>query len=264
MRLTIPNNWQTPALFSARLGDSAGRQRAMAADGHLLLVLHAPPQAGTSEITGRLFWRDPDGTWKSQALGDGSQALKRHVAEFANRAEELEKQLQSAATAEDFYGLLRVVAPLHRTARNLHATLQQARELVPDDRDIINLRDQIGEIERSIELLHGDAKNGLDFTVAYQAEQQSARTYDMAVAAHRLNLLAATLLPIATLSGVYGAIFGMILAHRENSEHEWSTPELFWSVLALGLACGFVLAKIITRKPAPIVKLTPKVKGKRR
>jgi len=66
-------------------------------------------------------------------------------------------------TAEDFYGLLRLTAPLHRTARHLHATLQQARELVPDDRDLINLRDQIGEIERTIELLHGDARNGLDF-----------------------------------------------------------------------------------------------------
>jgi len=86
----------------------------------------------------------------------------------------------------------------------------------------------------------------------------------MAVAAHRLNLMAATLLPIATLSGVYGAIFGMILAHRENSEHEWSTPELFWSILGLGLVCGFVLAKVITRKPTPIGEPVAKAKAKRR
>lgn len=264
MRLMLPHDWQVPALFSARLGDSAGRQRAIAADGHLLLVLHEVPRPAESERAGRLFWRDPEGAWRSKPLGDGLQALRQHVVDFANRVEELEKQWQTAGTAEDYYTLLRVIAPLHRTVRNLHAALQQARELVAEDRDIINLRDQVGEIERTIELLHGDAKNGLDFTVAYQAEQQTERSHDMAVAAHRLNLMAATLLPIATVSGIYGAIFGMILAHREHKDHEWSTPELFWSILGLGLVSGFALAKVITRKPAPIAKPAVKAKAKRR
>src|SRR6516162_4075515 len=251
MQLFIPPNWQVPGLFAHRLGNTVGRQRAMTADGHLLLVLHEPPLAGVPERTGRLFWRDPEGAWKSKPLGDGSQALKQHVAEFAERVEELEKKWQAAGTAEDYYLLLRSLAPLHRTVRNLHATLQQARELVPADRDLINLRDQIGEVERAIELLHGDAKNGLDYTVAHQVEQQAERTYDMAVAAHRLNMLAATFFPVATLSAVYGAIFGMILAHGEQG---WSTPGLFWSLLGLGLVCGLVLCRMIARKPAPLTR----------
>jgi hypothetical protein len=233
----------------------------MTAEGHLLLVLHEPPRAGVPERTGRLFWRDPEGTWKSKGLGDGPQALKRHVGEFAERVEELEKQWQAAGTAEDYYLLLRAIAPLHRTARNLHATLQQARELVPADRDLINLRDQVGEIERGIELLHGDARNGLDFTAAHQAEQQAARTYSMAVAAHRLNMLAAAFFPVATLSAIYSAIFGMILAHGEQ---RWSTPALFWSLLGLGLVCGLVLARAIARKPVPVTKPVVKGKAKRR
>jgi len=102
------------------------------------------------------------------------------------------------APPRTIFDLLRSIAPLHRTARHLYATLQEARELVPEDRDLINLRDQIGEIERALELLHGDAKNGLEFTVARQAEQQAERTYDMAVSAHRLNLLAAAFFPVAT------------------------------------------------------------------
>jgi Mg2+ and Co2+ transporter CorA len=239
------------------LGDAAGRQRAMAAEGHLLLVLHAPPTPGVAERTGRLFWRDPEGTWRSNALGEGLQALKRHVAEFAERVEELEQHWQTAATAEEYYTLLRALAPLHRTARNLHATLQQAREMVPSDRDLINLRDQVGEIERAIELLYGDAKNGMDFTIAHQAEQQAKRTYDMAVATYRLNVLAAAFFPVATLS----TIFGMNLAHGLEA---WSTPAHFWGILALGLVCGLVLTRVIACKPAPLAAPVAKGKAKRR
>jgi hypothetical protein len=236
----------------------------MSADGHLLLVLHEPPQPGVAERTGRLFWRDPEGTWRSKAFGDGPHALKRHLAEFADRVEQFEKQWQTAASAEDYFFLLRGIAPLHRTTRNLHATLQQARELVPEDRDLINLRDQVGEIERALELLHGDAKNGLDFTVAHQVEQQAERTYDMAVAAHRLNLLAATFFPIATLSTIFGAIYGMILAHDEQGKHSWSTPALFWWLMGFGLLGGVMLGRLIARKPPPLSKPVVKVKAKRR
>jgi hypothetical protein len=260
MGLFIPFDWQVPSLFAKRLGDSVGRQRAMSADGHLLLVLHEPPVAGVPERTGRVFWRDPEGTWKSKPFGDGVQALKRHVAEFADRVEQAEKQWQSASTAEDYYRLLLAIAPLHRTARNLYATLQQARELVPEDRDLINQRDQVGQIERALELLHSDAKNGLDYTVAHQAEQQAERSYEMTVSAHRLNLLAATFFPLATLSAVYSAIFGMILAHGEQ---EWSTPALFWGILGVGLVCGLVLGQLVARKPAPLRRPVAKINERR-
>src|SRR5262245_16818844 len=131
MRLSLPPDWQLPQEFARRLGDSAGRQRAMAADGHLLLVLHEPPVPGVPERAGRLVWRDPTGAWQARAAGDGFQALKRHVGEFAERVDELESQWQVATTAADYYHLLRAIAPLHRASRNLHATLQQAREQVP-------------------------------------------------------------------------------------------------------------------------------------
>jgi len=262
MRLRLPADWHLPALFAHRLGDTTGRQRAMFADGHLLLILHEPPVAGVPERTGRLFWRDPEGTWRSKPLGDGSHALKRHVAEFAERVDALEERWQSAASAEDYFLLLRAIAPLYRAARHLLAVLQEARELVPHDRDLINLRDQVGEIERALDLLHSDAQNGLDFRIAHQAEQQAERTYDMAVSAHRLNLLAAMFFPVATLSAVYTAIFSLFLAHGER--HEWSTPVLFYVLLLLSLLCGFALARLIARPPAPMQKPPVKANGKRR
>src|SRR4051812_33851371 len=101
--LHIPADLQLPPTFTQRLGDSAGRQRAMAADGHLLLALHDPPASGIPQRTGRLFWRDPAGTWRSKSLGDGPQALKRHVAGFAERVDELDKEWQAAGSAADYY-----------------------------------------------------------------------------------------------------------------------------------------------------------------
>ncbi len=257
MRLHLPPDWKIPPVFANRVGDTAGRQRAMAADGHLLLVLHDPPVPGPPERAGRPFWRDPSGKWRSTPSDDGLPALKRHVAAFAERVEVLERQWQIAGTAEEYFKLLRTLAPLHRTVRNLHATLQQARELVPADRDLINLRDQAGEIERMVELLHGDVKNGLDFTIAHQGERQAERTYEMAVSAYRLNLLAAAFLPAATLS----AIFGMNLAHglEPGDLPPWV---YFWGVLIGGLIFGLLLARVIARPPAPITR--PDVKGTRK
>ena len=256
MRLHMPADWQVPSLFTQRLGDSAGRQRAMAADGQLLLVLHEPAAASPAARTGRLFWRDAAGSWHSNVFGDGVQALKRHLADFTERADGLEKQWQHADSAEDYFTLLRALAPLHRTTRNLHATLQQARETVPEDRDLINLRDQVGEIERALELLHGDAKNGLDYTIAHQAEQQAERTYDMAVSAFRLNLLAAAFFPVATVS----AIFSMNLTHGLEG---WNQPTYFWAILGAGLLTGLVLAWAVAKKPSPLTAPKGRARPKR-
>lgn len=254
MGLLLPSDWKLPQEFMRRLGESAGRQRTMAADGHLLIVAHQVPDAGSSERKGRFFWRDPVGEWRSSALGDGPQALRRHLSEFAERVDALERQWQGAQTAHDYFSLLRALAPLHRAVRHLHATLQQARELTPDDGELINARDRAGEVERALDLLHGDARNGLDFTVAHQSEQQAHRMYEMAVAQHRLNLLAAIFFPIATL----GAAFE-ILSHEA---HELGKG-FFWSTMAMGIACGLVLAGAILRKPSSPERRPVKKRGVR-
>lgn len=244
MRGRMPSDWRVPEVLVRRLGDGTGRQRAMEADGHLLLVLHAPPRAGEPERTGRLFWRDPAGNWRSTLSGEGTTALRRHVAEFADRTEKLEGGWQKASSARDYFLLLREIAPLYRTSRNLHATLQKARETMSADLDLLNARDQAGEVERALELLQADAKNGLEFTVAHQAEEEARRSFEMAVSAHRLNLLAAAFFPIATLA----AVFGMNLPHGMEG---WSTPAHFWGIIGLGMAWGLVLALLIARKPRP-------------
>jgi Mg2+ and Co2+ transporter CorA len=241
-RLRVPLDWQLPPAVARRLGERSGRQRAMSADGHLLLVLHEPPVPGNSQRAGRLFWRDPTGNWRSSSHGAGVQSLMGHLTEFAERVERLEKDLENADTAGEYYALLRAVAPLHRSARNLQATLQRARELVPADTDLINARDQSADIERALELIHNDASHGLDFTIARHAEHQAEATHQMSVAGYRLNLLAAAFFPLATI----GTIFGMNLTHGLEGPNY---SGVFWALLMLGLMCGIVLAVIIARKP---------------
>ena len=241
-RLRVPIDWQLPPSIVARLGDRVGRQRAMGADGHLLLVLHEPPKTGVAERTGRLFWRSPNGSWSSNGLGAGLQSLTTHLGEFTDKIDALDKQSDSADSADDYYSMLRTVAPLHRVVRNLHATLQQARELVPEDRDVINARDQSGEMERALELLHSDASHGLNFTVARQAEEQAEASFQMAVAGYRLNLLAAMFFPIATIA----TVFGMNLKHGFEGD---TSGAVFWGLLLAGLASGVFLAMTIAKKP---------------
>lgn len=243
-KVILPPTWKVPETFRSRLGESAGRQRAMTADGHLLIVLHELPRAGVAERQGRFFWREPDGNWKSNSLGVGIQALKKHVAEYAERIDRLEEQLQEADNSDDYFRVLHPVTPLCRASRNMHATLQQAREMLPADHDLIVLRDQAGEIERAAELLEIDARHGLEFMIARKTEEQAQRGYEMAVSAHRLNLLAAIFFPIATLS----AIFGMNLNHG-LSPH---SPATFWTVLVVGLVSGTLLTIVIANRPRSV------------
>ena len=106
------------------------------------------------------------------------------------------------------------------------------------DRDIIVFRDRAVEIERAAALVYEDAKNGMDFAIARETEEQSQSSQRMAISAHRLNVLAAFFFPLATL----GAIFGMNL--KIGLEEE-VFPIPFLIVLVFGLIAGLVIKSFI-------------------
>ena len=70
----LPDAWNVPEIFRSRVRGKGGRQRAMSAEGHLLLVLHEPPRSGQPHRTARFFWRSPDGArtfaWRA-SFADG-------------------------------------------------------------------------------------------------------------------------------------------------------------------------------------------------
>jgi Mg2+ and Co2+ transporter CorA len=232
----IPRSWNLPASLAGRLGDSAGRQRCMAVDGHLLLVLHQVPRPGENAREARLFWRAPDGRWDGSSSGAGIQALLKHLEGFVRAIEALEGRLATAATAAEHYAILQEAAPLARTSRNLHRVLQEAREACPGDRELLLARDRAVELERAGELLHHDAVNGMQYMLARQAEEQARAANALARAGHRLNLLAALFLPLMALA----TAFGMNL----SSGLEERSPLLFW--LVVGLSCTVGVAICLT------------------
>ena len=122
----------------------------------------------------------------------------------------------------------------------MHAVLGEARKQVSEDRNLINLRDNAYDLDRRAELLYSTAKNGLDYAVARRAEEQAQNSEHMAVASHRLNVLAAFFFPIATLT----AIFGVNLNHGLESS---PAPFAFLGLIGVGLVMGAVLALFITR-----------------
>lgn len=207
--------------------------------GHLLLVLHALPQPGQQERVARIYWRNPNGEWRATgSKGNGLNALKDQLEQYRKRVAELDDEIDTATTAQQLYQILRHTTPIARAARSQHRALQEAREGI-DNRDLIVLRDAAGDIERSVELLAGDAKNALDYVEAKEAEAQTQLARKATDAQHRLNLIAALFLPITAV----GAVLGVNL----RSGLEASSPLLYWGVVAIAFATGFWVRVSVTR-----------------
>ena len=238
--MRLPGGWELPEKITQRFGQKgAGRQRAMAADGHLLLVLHTVPEPNTDDREPMFFWRKPTGEWAFSGKGDGLNGLRKHVQSYEDAAQKMSEAYKKADSAEDYFKILDNLVPLFHSARNLHATLQDAREAAPEDRDLIDLRDAAYEIERDLDLLHADSKNALDFSMAKQAEEQARIGMQELKSARRLNMLAAIFFPLTAIAGV----FGMNLPH--GFEH--APIAAFWGVFVFGILLGIFTCKWVTK-----------------
>lgn len=241
MTSILPSSWNTPELFRLRLGEQAGRQRAMVAEGHLLMVVHKVPVSGETEREAVLFWRDPKGIWKSTAGGSGVGDLLELMGAYGKAVDQLEAHHEKAANATAHFEVLRESAPLLRSIRNLLHTLQVAREAIPADRNILNARDRAADLERAVELTHADARNGLDYMVARQTEEHARNSEELVRSGHRLNLLVALFLPLTAIASV----FGMNLV---SGLEEVRTPALFWGILGVGLVMGWLVKSSLSSK----------------
>jgi hypothetical protein len=247
-RSILPLTWQVPQIFRDRLGNKVGYQRAMEADQHLLLVLHRPPKPDEVEREGRFFWRQPDASWNSSHHGGGPNALVRHLDEYEQQVRHFDEMEERATSAPEYFSVLDGLAPLLRAARHLHQVLQEARKLLPNERELINFRDRAYDIERTAELLYSDARNSLEFLVARKTEENAVSSRRMEVAAHRLNKLAAFFLPLATISALVEVDPDKLSRHAQQ-------PLTLIVLTAAGLTAGWLLTQMIgarrdEKKPA--------------
>lgn len=236
----LPKAWTIPVSIRQRLGHEAGPQRSIFEEGHLLIILHHIPQPNQSERIPAFFWRNPEGEWRStEGKGMGPVALQTFLDAWEERVHALEAEEQKALTASEYHNLLEALGPILRATRGLHRSLQQAREAVRDDRDLINFRDAAAGLERSSELLLQDAQFGLDFIAARQSEHQASIAQKMATTGHRLNIIAALFLPVTALASILSMQVSSGLAN---------TPFNFWLVLFAGCMLGGSLAAWVSRK----------------
>lgn len=249
----LPAAWQVPQKFRDRLGSRVGRQRAMNADGHLLLVLHAPPKPDDAQRAGRFFWRADDGTWTSNELGSGVAALNKHLDEYESALAALDRQEEAASTVDNYFDVLDRLTPVRRASINLHRVLQDARKMFPDYHELIDARDRAYTIERTAELLTSETKNALDLTVARRGEEQAQASQRMAMASHRLNILAAIFFPVATVAAIVGIDLETLAAimgrDRQTLLDDGLLPPLFLGLILGGLVLGALITLMINRAP---------------
>jgi hypothetical protein len=228
----LPKSWELPEAILKRLGDDAGRQRLMDEEGHLLLILHQPPEPEDNEVRKPvLFWNPPTGEWKSTPEAGGLGALEAHLQQYWKNIHALDEQVEAAKAPLQYFQIMKHVTPLLRATRNMLGVFQDAREARPEDRRLINFRDRATELDRAIDLVAEDAKAGLEFSMAENTEEQSRFAHEAAMEARKLNRLVATFFPLATLV----AIFGM------SPPAEVIKAPGFWLVLAAGILAGLVV-----------------------
>lgn len=238
--MKLPISWTLPDGIKNRFGQkSTGKQRAMIADGHLLLVSHKVPQPGARSREGVFFWRKPDGSWNSSSGGTGLQTLSKHIQGYNAAEEKFAQDYEQAQKAEDYFRILEDILPLRRATRNLHDTLQAAREAIPEDRELIDLRDWAYEIERNLDLIYENSKNALDYDLARRAEAQNKLGLASVEASNRLNILAAIFYPLTAIS----CVFGMnMLNGLENA------PILtFWTVTFFSILLGIFVRQWVVK-----------------
>jgi Mg2+ and Co2+ transporter CorA len=78
----------------------------------------------------------------------------------------------------------------------------------------------------------------------------------MAVSTHRLNILAAIFLPLATISSVLGM----------NLRHGWENadPPAFWVAVGIGAFAGLMLTVLVANRPAPPLERASRQKRTKR
>jgi len=248
-----PKIWDLPFDIRRQLSRRGGRQRAIAADNHLMLVLHRVPELNSDRGDTVYFWRNGDQEWHFSERGGGFATLENVVQQYEDRIVELEESLATAKDSRARFQVLDEITPMFRSVRNLADALHKAwelteqqaltgggvlsrtkrnetdKEIEPQPSPLENVWDHACEITRAAESLKADVEGAIQFAHARQQELQSHFVQQQSQAAHRLNILAATFLPVATISSV----FGMNLASGfENM------PVLFWLVLLSSIGVG--------------------------
>ena len=233
----LPPGWKLPNEIVRRLGSKAGKQRVIAENSHVLIILHKAPLKHESHRESIFLWRDPKGKWSASEGGHGLSALSYFLENYSRIEESLEESYEKAENSKEFFDLLEKLAPVQRSVKNASKTLQAAREFAGEE--LIDYRDKAEELSRNFELLYGDSKNGLDYAVAKKTEEQSELQRKALVASHRLNIIIALFLPITAAA----SLLGMNIPHGLEKSPSWVYFAIVATCGILGLIVRYLVLK---------------------
>lgn len=234
----IPSNWNLPQHIVERIGLKAGKQRVIAEQENLLIVLHKVPKKNENSRSSVFLWRNENARWSSSERGNGLGVLDEHLSSYENAEQDLDQLYQNASKAADYLDLLEQISPIQRAANNMRNTLQSARELTGSE--MIDYRDKSEEISRNFDLLYADCRHGLEYAVAKKAEEQSELQRKALTVSHRLNVTMALCLPVTAVA----SLLGMNLQHGLDG----NSPLVFTGVVVICAVLGVAMKSWITRK----------------
>jgi len=222
--------WDLPESIEKRIGSKTfGKQRNIFEEDHLMIILHEVPVDDHREHC--VFMRYPDGKLWCNGRDTGKAQLKGLLQNYQTSFDELDDKGDEAKTASDHFEVIEKLVPINRACKNLSQTLKQARDYVPDDEVLLEMRDWAYELERSFEILLADSKLTLEFKIAQKGEEQVQKANLDLDAQHKLNMLAGFTFPIMSIA----TIFGMNLQHGLENE----SIILFWCTFLCGLGIGY-------------------------
>ena len=238
--MKLPAIWDLPQEIRYRVSKHQGRQRAMEAEGHVLMILYRVPQPRTTDRDVVYLWRKPSGEWEFSERGTGIAALSTLLEEYEQVLDEMEARLERARLPEDWYAITERVGPVHRAIQQLYEVLQESRRAITDFEGRAELQgpcDQASNLARATDQVLADTKNAMDFFAVKQTYIQSQVNRDQARAAFRLNILAALFLPVGTIA----AVFGMNLQSGLEDYPSW----IFWAIFIVGITAGIAIGSYV-------------------
>ena len=163
--------------------------------------------------------------------------MKVLVKAYRDRLTKLDVELDVADCLEVIHDVIDEAAPVARAGRHVQQVLSELRKALPDDLDILSIRDLAVEVDRAGDLLIQDAKSTLDFMIAKSSAAQAVEAGKSAKEAQKLNRLAALFFPLMTIA----AVFGM------NPPKDIANSPSIWIVCGVGLMLGFAVRDSLKR-----------------
>jgi len=208
----LPGTWKLPSEFRGRIGSTAGRQRAMQSGGHLLLVLHAVPEADEASRRGRFFWRNAAGKWHSSDFGDGPASLHKHLDQYSQALiamEELETRVVANASPT-------MLDKINRAKRNLlvlrrgiwpqrdalNVLIRDPSQFVTDETKVF-LRDCHDHCTQVADVLETFRETAGALLSTYLSALGNKQNEVMRV----LTIMSSIFIPLTFMAGIYGMNF---------------------------------------------------------